>query len=70
MGENFKISVEKACPACSIECPNFEIDSECYYGESFYEGRIAHRDFFCRNADLCGKLWSHLSNYKNGLEGR
>ena len=69
MEKDFKISVEKACPACSMECPHFEIDSECLYGESFYKGRIAYREYFCKNADLCGKIWSYLSNYKNDLEG-
>ena len=68
MEENFQINIEKACPACSTECPNFEIESTSFYGESFYKGRIAFREYFCKNADLCGKLWTHLKNYRNDLE--
>lgn len=69
MSDKFKIGVKKACPACSTECPNFEIESTCLYGESFYKGRIAIREFFCRNANLCSELWSYLMKYKNDLEG-
>ena len=46
MEENFKISVEKICPACSMKCPNFEIDSMSYYGESFCEGKVTYQKYF------------------------
>lgn len=69
MEENFNISVEKACPACSINCRNFEIDSTSYYGESFRGGKVVYRKYFCQNANHCKNLWSYLMKYKNDLEG-
>lgn len=69
MSNTFEISVNKACPACDISCPNFEFDSTTMYGESYCNGRIAVHEFFCKNGELCSKLWCYLKKHNSALEG-
>ena len=67
--DNFGINVRKACPACGPKCPNFELDTVSCYAESFSEGKVVIREYFCRNANICEYLWSNLAEYKDSLEG-
>lgn len=68
MNEKFQIGIRKVCPACKPDCPNFQLDYTTCYAESFSDGRVASREYFCANAGLCEGLWSYLCDYKERLE--
>ena len=68
MEDGFRINVDKACPACSTNCPELELESAACYGES-WNGTVVIRNYYCTKRDICKNLWSHLVKYKNGLEG-
>jgi len=67
MKRDFQIDVNKACPACSANCPELELNSTACYGES-WNGKVVIRDYYCAKRDICKNLWSYLKNYKNDLE--
>lgn len=67
MKDEFRINVDKACPACGANCPELELESIACHGES-WNGKVVIRNYYCAKRYICKKLWSHLVKYKNGLE--
>lgn len=63
--ETIQISISKACPACSTNCPELELELIPCYGD----GKVVIRNYYCTKRYICKNLWSYLMKYKNSLEG-
>lgn len=59
MEDGFRINVEKACPACSANCPELELESTVCCGES-WNGKVVIRKYYCAKRDICKNLWLYL----------
>lgn len=67
MDEKFQIYIEKACPACSQNCPGVEIKTMDFYS-SFDSNEVIERSRYCENFYLCKYLWNYLEKHKDDLE--
>jgi hypothetical protein len=59
--EEFKIVIDKVCPACAVTCPYINLDYESIY----YKDEVV-RHHYCGNREICSWLWKKFKETEIG----